>query len=83
MPTIHSSSRQFLLRLGVSNLPKSVDQTLILTRDENCFQLPITAPINDDSLDNDIVEDRPGYVVYMCVCCIVIYIFAVYDLVLW
>ena len=63
MPTIHSSSRQFLLQLGVSNLPKSVDQTLILTRDEeNFFQLPITAPTIDDTLDNDIVEDRPGYV---------------------
>ena len=76
MPTIHSSSRQFLLQLGVSNLPKSVDQTLILTRDENFFQLPITAPTNG-SLDNDIVEeDGQGYVVYMCGC-IVIYGFVI------
>jgi len=57
MPTIHSSSRQFLLRLGVSNLPKSADQTLTLTRDENFFQLPITAPTIDNSLDNNIVEE--------------------------
>jgi len=71
MPTIHSSSRQFLLQLGVSRLPKSVDQTLLLHRDENFFQLP--APTIDNSLDNDIVEeDEAGYVVYMCVCCNVI-----------
>lgn len=62
MPTIHSSSRQFLLQLGVSNLPNSVDKISQLHRDEIFFQLPITAPTIDDTLDNDIVEDRPGYV---------------------
>jgi len=65
MPTIHSSSRRFLLQLGVSRLPKSVDQTLLLHRDENFFQLP--APTIDNSLDNNIVEDRPGCVFYVFV----------------
>ena len=49
MPTVHYSSRSFLLRLGVKDPPKTVDQIKTnLRRDPDYFRFPVSAHNNSN-----------------------------------
>ena len=54
MPTVHYSSRSFLLRLGVKDPPKTVDQIKTkLRRDPDYFHFSTVSANNNNDNDGD------------------------------
>lgn len=59
MPTVHYSSRSFLIQLGVRDPPKTVDEIRSkLVRDPNYFQFP-TLPTNNNALVGSVIDNDP------------------------